>query len=97
MNEYSTKEHILQIHDNHSEHLSINPNDGNGVSTYKHVEHIKASASMLPFTLINTTDVSCSPKFSLRKLNILYIRVIWLKKFNRPSNKNLTEKKLFFL
>jgi hypothetical protein len=65
MNEYSTIEHVLQVHDNHSEHLSINSNDGHGIPVYKHVEHIKASASMIPVAFINVTDVHCSPKFSL--------------------------------
>jgi hypothetical protein len=70
MSEYSTMEHVLQIHDNHSEQFSINSDDGNDMPTYRHVEHIKTSASMIPFSLMNATDVSCSPKFSLRKLNI---------------------------
>jgi hypothetical protein len=82
MNEYSTIEHVLQIHDNHSEQFSINSDDGNDMPTYRHVEHIKTSASMIPFSLMNATDVSCSPKFSLRKLNILNIKIILLEKFN---------------
>jgi hypothetical protein len=80
MNEYSTIEHVLQVHDNHSEHLSINSNDGHGIPVYKHVEHIKASASMIPVAFINVTDVHCSPKFSLRKLNTLCIKVTLLQK-----------------
>ncbi len=71
MTEHSTIEHVLQIHGNHSGQFSINSNDGNDMPTYRHVESIKTSASMIPFTLMNTTDVTCSPKFSISKLNIL--------------------------
>jgi len=68
-------EHVLQIHDNHSEQLAIHSNDENDLPTYKHVEHMKTSASMMPFTLINETDVSCSPKFNISKLNTFNISV----------------------
>jgi hypothetical protein len=69
MSEYSTMEHVLQIHDNHSEHYSIKSTDENQIASYKHVEHMKTSLEM-PFTISNLTKVHCSPKFSLRKLNI---------------------------
>lgn len=65
MSEYSTEEHFLQVHDNHSEPLAMNYYEANDLPSYKHVEHIKASASMIPFALMNSTDVTCSPKFSL--------------------------------
>jgi hypothetical protein len=68
MIEYSTMEHVLQIHDNHSEHLSINSSDENGATYYKPVEHIKTNLE-IPFTISNLTKVHCSPKFSLSKLN----------------------------
>lgn len=67
MSEYSTEEHFLQVHDNHSEPLAMNYYEVNDLPSYKHVENIKASASIVPFALMNATDVTCSPKFSLRK------------------------------
>lgn len=69
MSEYSTMEHIFQIHGNHSDEFAINSNDGNDQPTYKHVESMKTSASLIPFTLMNETDVSCSPKFTLSKFS----------------------------
>jgi hypothetical protein len=72
MSEYSTVEHILQVHENHSEQLAISSNDGHVIPAYKHAEFIKPN---LPFEERNATHVSCSPKFSLRKLNILYIYI----------------------
>lgn len=76
MSEYSTMEHIFRIHGNHSEQFAVNSDDvenGNDQPTYKHVEHMKASASSIPYTLINETDVSCSPKFTLSKIHSLFI------------------------
>lgn len=70
MSEYSTVEHILQVHESHSEQLAISSNDGHVIPAYRHVEYIKSD---VPFEEKNATQVSCSPKFSLRKLNILYI------------------------
>jgi len=72
MKEYSTIEHVLQIHDNHSEHLSINSSDENGITYYKPVEHMKPSFE-IPFTASNVTEVHCSPKFNLGKLNTFSI------------------------
>jgi hypothetical protein len=74
--EHSTIEHFLQIHDNHSEHFSMKPNDGYEIPVYRHVENIKASAAMIPSVLGNATDVSCSPKFSSCKLNTLNMNII---------------------
>lgn len=68
MSEYSTVEHFYQIHDNHSEHFSLKSNDDYGGPIYKHVEYLKTSSAMVSFVVGNTTDVNCSPKFSLRKL-----------------------------
>ena len=67
MSEYSTVEHYYQIHDNHSEQLALKSGDDYGGPIYKHVEYLKTSASIVPFAIGNTTDVNCSPKFSLRK------------------------------
>jgi hypothetical protein len=80
MTEYSTIEHVLQIHSNHSEHFSIKSIDGSEIPTYKHVEYFKASASMIPSVLGNVTDVICSPKYSLSKLNVLNIKLKLLSK-----------------
>ena len=77
MMEYSTKEHVFQVHRNHSEHLSIESSDRNNAPTYTHVEHIKKSDLSVLFMVRNTTDVSCSPKSNLRKLNIIYLVLIF--------------------
>ena len=72
MSEYSTMEHIYRIHGNHSEQFAINSDDhedGNDQPTYQHVEHMKTGVSLIPFTLMNETDVSCSPKFTLSKFH----------------------------
>ena len=68
MTEYSTIDHYLQIHDNHSEQFAIKPSDDGAPPAYRHVEQLKMSASMVPLVLGNATDVHCSPRFSLRKL-----------------------------
>lgn len=62
-------EHIFQIHGNDSEQFALNSNDGYDQPTYRHVESMKTSASLVPFTLMNETDVSCSPKFTLSKFH----------------------------
>jgi hypothetical protein len=67
MSEYSTIEHILRIHNNHSEHLPIENDSEHNFPVYTHVENIKTSLLILPFTIGNATKVKCSPKFSLRK------------------------------
>jgi hypothetical protein len=66
--EYSTLEHVLQIHNNHSKQLSLDTYDENESPVYTHVENIKPGVSILPFTIGNATNVKCSPRFSLRKL-----------------------------
>ena len=66
--EYSTIEHFLQIHENHSEHFSIKQTDVYETPIYRHVENLKTSGAMIPSVLGNATDVSCSPKFSSCKL-----------------------------
>jgi hypothetical protein len=68
MSEYSTKEHILFIHQNHSEHLSMETDDEYNSPIYIHVESIKTNVLILPFTIGNITNVKCSPRFSLRRL-----------------------------
>jgi hypothetical protein len=67
MSEYSTMEHVLHLHGNHSEHLLLDSSYENDTATYTHVENLKISLSKLPFTLGNATHVKCSPRFSLRK------------------------------
>lgn len=69
MSEYSTMEHVLHLHDNHSEQLSVSTSDEYQSPVYTHVENFKATALTLPFTLGNITKVKCSPRFSLRKSN----------------------------
>ncbi|CAF1217425.1 unnamed protein product [Adineta steineri] len=67
MSEYSTKEHMLQLHNNHSQHLLFDASsDEYELPAYTHVENIKTSISDLPFTLGNITNVKCSPQFSLQ-------------------------------
>jgi len=66
--EYSTLEHVLQIHNNHSKQLSLENYDEYESPVYTHVENMKTGASILPFTIGNATNVKCSPRFSLRKL-----------------------------
>lgn len=70
MTEFSTTEHVFQIHHNHSERLSIKHSDEDGPVAYKHVEHFKKTDATSSFIVGNLTDVSCSPKFNLRKLNL---------------------------
>ena len=67
MSEYSTMEHILRIHDNHSQHLAIDLNDDTKLATYRHVEHMKTNGAASSYILGNVTRVNCSPKYSLRK------------------------------
>jgi hypothetical protein len=67
VSEYSTLEHILHIHNNHSEQLPVEIYDEYESPVYAHVENIKTSVSILPFTIGNATHVKCSPRFSLRK------------------------------
>lgn len=76
MSEYSTMEHVLQIHHNHSGQLELGTHDEHESPIYTHVENIKLSLSTLPFTIANETDVRCSPRFSLRKLINFYINSI---------------------
>jgi hypothetical protein len=66
--EYSTLEHVLQIHNNHSKQLSLDNYDEYESPVYTHVENMKTGVSILPFTIGNATNVKCSPRFSLRKL-----------------------------
>jgi len=72
MSEYSTMEHVLHIHNNHSEHLPIETYDEYDSPIYTHVEHIKTNVLILPFIIGNATNVKCSPRFSLRKLKENY-------------------------
>jgi hypothetical protein len=67
MSEYSTMEHVLHIHNNHSEHFPVEPYDEYDSPIYTHVERLKSSALILPYTIGNLTNVKCSPKFSFRK------------------------------
>ncbi|CAF1397844.1 unnamed protein product [Rotaria sordida] len=75
MSEYSTMDHILHIHNNHSEQLSVESYDEYDSPVYTHVENIKTSVLILPFTIGNITHVKCSPRFSLNLnlSNFLYI------------------------
>lgn len=66
MNEYSTMENVLQVHSNDSEHFLAESIVGLDTAQYKHVESIK-STGLLPSILDNVTEVTCSPRFSLRK------------------------------
>ncbi|CAF1395460.1 unnamed protein product [Rotaria sp. Silwood1] len=66
MSEYSTIDHILRIHNNHSEQLPIETYDEYDLPVYTHVENIKTSVYILPFIIVNATHVKCSPRFSLR-------------------------------
>ncbi|CAF0950336.1 unnamed protein product [Rotaria sordida] len=65
MTEYSTIEHVFQIHNNHSERFSIKSSDDDDLIIYKHVEHIKKSDATVPFIPSNLTNVNCSPKSNL--------------------------------
>ena len=67
MSEYSTLEHILHLHNNHSQQFAIELSDGYESPAYTHVETLQGSVLTLPFTLGNVTQVKCSPRFSLRK------------------------------
>ncbi|CAF1197923.1 unnamed protein product [Adineta ricciae] len=65
MSEYSTTEHILHLHNNHSNELFVGNSQEDLSIVYAHVEHISTSVDKLPFTIGNLTHVKCSPKFSL--------------------------------
>ncbi|CAF3403788.1 unnamed protein product [Rotaria socialis] len=73
MTEYSTLEHLLQVHNNHSERFSIKYSDENNLLTYNHVEHIKKIDSSVPFIVGNMTDVICSPKSNLHLASSTFI------------------------
>jgi hypothetical protein len=81
MSEYSTMEHVLHIHNNHSEHFVVD--DEYDSPVYTHVERMKPSALILPYTIGNLTNVKCSPKFSFRK-------------FTRLKTKESMKNKIFF-
>ncbi|CAF4541732.1 unnamed protein product [Rotaria sp. Silwood2] len=66
MSEYSTMDHILRIHNNHSNQLPIEIYDEYDSPAYTHVEDIKTNVFILPLTIVNATHVKCSPRFSLR-------------------------------
>ncbi|UJR13460.1 hypothetical protein I4U23_000474 [Adineta vaga] len=76
MSEYSTVEHVLQLHSNHSDKLSFETSHTDQSIVYTHVEHINTNVDRLPFAVVNITDVKCSPRFSLNlhmsKFLILY-------------------------
>jgi hypothetical protein len=76
MSEYSTMEHVLYIHNNHSEHLSAATYDEYGSPVYIHGEYLPPSAVILPFTLGNLTNVKCSPKINIRKLKKTLYQII---------------------
>ncbi|CAF0896759.1 unnamed protein product [Adineta ricciae] len=65
MSEYSTTEHILHLHSNHSNELFVGNSHEDLSTVYAHVEHINTNVDKLPFTIGNLTHVKCSPKFSL--------------------------------
>lgn len=67
MSEYSTFEHILQLHGNHSVEFSLDDAEETNSPLYTHVESLASNQLHLPFILGNLTEVKCSPKFSLRK------------------------------
>ena len=67
MNEYSTMEHTLRLHDNHSQHLAIDSSDDTKLVTYRHVEHMKMNGATSPYIFGNVTRVNCSPAYSLGK------------------------------
>ena len=67
MSEYSTIEHVLQLHNNHSDQFTLGTYQEGESPVYTDVESMKASVDKLPFTMGNLTNVKCSPRFSLRK------------------------------
>lgn len=71
--EYSTFEHAITIHQNHSIHLPAEIHSELDLPMYVHVESIKESITKIPFSTEGTINVKCSPRFSLRKLNTLYL------------------------
>ena len=78
MREYSTMEHVLHLHNNHTKYLQIDNLNSFDLPDYAHVEHLKGAALVvLPFTIGNITNVKCSPRFSLRKSKTFFFHFVF--------------------
>ena len=65
MTEFSTFDHILSIHQNHSEELSIRIVNNTLIDSYKHVEHIKSTDVISKLAIGPAIPVTCGQIFSI--------------------------------